>query len=645
MQFHLNGFRPGNPEILEDCEEPLPGSDSLASETDVLIIGCGPAGLTLATQLSKYSSVKTVIVDQKPGPLKLGQADGVACRTMEMFEAFSFSEKVLKEAYWVNETTFWKPSHQNEQEIVRSSRIQDTEDGLSEFPHVILNQARVHDHLLEKMYNAPFRIQPNYKLKLIDLKVDDGPNMGVNESYPVMATFQETDNHKQKKTHKVKSQFVVGCDGARSSVRDFLKIKLKGDSANQIWGVMDVLAISDFPDIRFKSVVHSSHEGNLLIIPREGGYLVRLYIELDKLKEDERLSSKDIKIETLITSAKRILNPYQFEVKEVAWWSVYEIGQRLAERFDDLKRENKVPRGFIVGDSCHTHSPKAGQGMNVAMADSFNLGWKLGSVLAGQCSPDILKTYSEERRQVASQLIEFDKEFARMFSARPKSTNSNNDEEIDPKEFEKYFKKYGRFTAGTETKYSKSLITGSSECQDLARGFKVGKRFHSAPVVRAFDAKPIQLGHTLKADGRWRLFIFSDRNFSGQEDSKVHSLCKGLSELNNSLIKTYTQKGLDIDSVFDVRAIFQMNHRDFNHAWLPSLLMPYKGKYNLIDYEKVFCPNFKLGEDIFEMRGINKEEGCVVIVRPDHHVSKIFRLESVDSIRSFFEEFMVIPKG
>ena len=151
MQFHLNGFRLGNPEILEDCEEPLPESDSLPLEADVLIIGCGPAGLTLATQLSKYSSVKTVIVDQKPGPLKLGQADGVACRTMEMFEAFSFSEKVLKEAYWVNETTFWKPSHKNEHEIVRSSRIQDTEDGLSEFPHVILNL--FHDQLTPLLQN------------------------------------------------------------------------------------------------------------------------------------------------------------------------------------------------------------------------------------------------------------------------------------------------------------------------------------------------------------------------------------------------------------------------------------------------------------------------------------------------------------
>ena len=82
-----------------------------------------------------------------------------------------------------------------------------------------------------------------------------------------------------------------------------------------------------------------------------------------------------------------------------------------------------------------------------------------------------------------------------------------------------------------------------------------------------------------------------------------------------------------------------MNHRDFNHVWLPSLLMPSKGKYNLIDYEKVFCPNFKLGEDIFEMRGINKEKACVVIVRPDHNVSKILSINRYISSAKKFKFF------
>ena len=136
MQFHLNGFKPGNPEISEAAEpnKLWRPSDALPEEVDVLIVGCGPAGLTLAAQLAAFPDIKTRIVEQKSGPLLLGQADGVACRTMEMFEAFGFSERVLKEAYWVNETSFWKPDDTERAKIVRSGRIQDIEDGLSEIP-------------------------------------------------------------------------------------------------------------------------------------------------------------------------------------------------------------------------------------------------------------------------------------------------------------------------------------------------------------------------------------------------------------------------------------------------------------------------------------------------------------------------------
>ena len=75
---------------------------------------------------------------------------------------------------------------------------------------------------------------------------------------------------------------------------------------------------------------------------------------------------------------------------------------------------------FIAGDACHTHSAKAGQGMNVSMADAWNLGWKLGTVLRGTARPELLHTYSAERQVIAQELIDFDREFARMFSAAPK---------------------------------------------------------------------------------------------------------------------------------------------------------------------------------------------------------------------------------
>ena len=106
MQFHLNGFRPGDPHVHPAAASVAPRTDAVPARLDVLIVGCGPAGLTLAAQLAAFPDIVVGIVEQKDGPLLLGQADGIACRTMEMFEAFNFSERVLKEACWVNEVTF-----------------------------------------------------------------------------------------------------------------------------------------------------------------------------------------------------------------------------------------------------------------------------------------------------------------------------------------------------------------------------------------------------------------------------------------------------------------------------------------------------------------------------------------------------------
>src|SRR5215468_8253132 len=92
MQYHLNGFRPGNPEIAE----PVDDAGNPSAAVDVLIIGCGPAGLTLAAQLSTFPRITTRITEQLPGPLQVGRADGIACRSMEMFEAFGFAEKIAK---------------------------------------------------------------------------------------------------------------------------------------------------------------------------------------------------------------------------------------------------------------------------------------------------------------------------------------------------------------------------------------------------------------------------------------------------------------------------------------------------------------------------------------------------------------------
>ena len=136
-----------------------------------MIVGCGPTGLTLAAQLAAFPSIRTRIIEQKAGPLQLGQADGVACRTMEMFQAFGFAERVLREAYWVNETSFWTPDQNEPGRISRARVVQDVEDGLSEFPHVILNQARIHEFFLDLMRHAAVPLEPAYARRLVSLKM------------------------------------------------------------------------------------------------------------------------------------------------------------------------------------------------------------------------------------------------------------------------------------------------------------------------------------------------------------------------------------------------------------------------------------------------------------------------------------------
>jgi len=644
MQFHLNGFRTGNPEISEPSEKNTPSSNwvSLPQQVDVLIVGCGPAGLTLAAQLAAFPDIKTRIVDQKSGPLLLGQADGIACRTMEMFEAFGFSERVKKEAYWVNETTFWKPDDLKRETIVRHGRVQDVEDGLSEFPHVVLNQARVHDFYLEVMRNSPSRLEPNYSRRLLGLEIDTAV-AGDTPAFPVTVRLERIDPDHNGQVETIKVRYVVGCDGARSIVRRSLGRTLVGDSANHAWGVMDILAVTDFPDIRRKALIQSGNEGNIVLIPREGGYLVRVYVELDKLKRDERVSSRNITIDRLIAAAQQILRPYTLEVKEVAWWSVYEIGQRLCDKFDDVPAEEvatRLPQVFIAGDACHTHSPKAGQGMNVSMQDAFNLGWKLVSVLQRRSAPKILHTYSTERQTIAKELIDFDREWANMLSA-PLSVSDAASQGVDPVEVQKYFVKHAHYTAGTATKYGPSLISAEPTYQHLAQGLVIGTRFHSAPVIRLADAKPISLGHIVKADGRWRIFAFCGEEDPTKPSSGISTLCAFLSRSPQSPILRYTPAKADIDTVIDVRAVFQQDHRELTLEAMPALLLPQKGCYGLRDYEKLFCPDLKDGNDIFDMRRIRRDRGCMVVVRPDQYVAHILPLDAYSDLSSFFDAFML----
>ncbi|ALG28633.1 phenol 2-monooxygenase [Glutamicibacter halophytocola] len=626
MQFHHNGYVSADPRKQPAAGTGIDRPKQLPDQMDVLVVGTGPAGIIAAAQLSQFPQVHTRIIDRRPSRLEIGQADGIQSRTVETFQAFGFAERITSEAYIIKETTFWNPDPENPECIMRTDRTPDDPTGVSEFPHLVVNQARVIDYFAEYAYNSPARITPDFGWEFKELVVEDG------HEYPVKVTLLACGGEAAGLERVVRAKYVVGADGARSNVRRSIGAKLSGDKANHAWGVMDTLALTDFPDVRTKCAIHSG-AGSILLIPREGGQLFRLYVDLGEVPEGDNGKVRETPLEEIIQRAKAILNPYTLDVKDIAWHSVYEVGHRLADRFDDVAPDEtciREPRVFITGDACHTHSAKAGQGMNVSMQDGFNLAWKLGYVLTGRSPQSLLRTYSTERKMIARDLIDFDKQWSSIMAATPEALQGQEGAA-------EFYVRTAEFPAGFMTEYAPSVLTAVHEHQDLAAGFPIGKRFRSSEVMRVADASPRHLGHHHRADGRYRIYVFADRARIG-EPGKVATLANWLLESNESPVRRFTPQDADLDSLFDVKVIYQQDYASMNINDAPKIFRPNVGELGLMDYEKVYAA--WESSDIFEERQISRE-GAIIIVRPDMYVSHVLPLDSIQDLAGFFDDVLV----
>ncbi|RMZ87228.1 hypothetical protein DV736_g5547, partial [Chaetothyriales sp. CBS 134916] len=536
-------------------------------EVDLLIVGSGSAGLAAATWLAIYgirpsstdASVPggVTILEKRRGPMTLGQADGVQCRTVEIFESFGLSEALLKEAYHVLEVSFWN-------DLADGDDDADTQKGLSWMPHVILNQARVNGLMLEKMKKEG-GYEVSYGWEATEVKVEDGGEW-------VRVKAKRVDGEEEEREWRAR-------------------------------GVMDVYPLTDFPDIRKKATLHSE-EGALLIIPREGGELCRFYIELA-----HGTAAKLVTHDDLVQTAKKRFGQFSLEIRGTFWWSAYSIGQRLAEHFTTAS--SSPPRVFLTGDACHTHSPKAGQGMNVSLQDGFNLGFNLGMVLSGQASAAVvLPTYDHERGQVAADLIAFDREWTQTFSARRARELARD----DPDYFANAFIKAAKYTAGLTAR-----PTGKAHhC-----GHAHAKRAGSAAMRRTSDAA----GH------------------------RTHRLNQLGTYLETAVVRPFTPAHSDIDSVIEPLVALHGDRHAVQQDQLHPLFWPQTGKWRLRDLHKTFVDDESWNSGhgrAYETFGVvpaasggcvckDDGAGVVVIVRPDLVVAKVVGMDEFEAIARFFE--------
>jgi phenol 2-monooxygenase len=368
-----------------------------------------------------------------------------------------------------------------------------------------------------------------------------------------------------------------------------------------------------------------------MVIPRENN-LVRLYIQLSEIKPDAsgRADRSQITPAVIIAAAQKTLAPYKITYNYCDWWTAYQIGQRVGTTF------SKFDRVFLAGDAVHTHSPKAGQGMNVSMQDTYNLAWKIGLCARNVCPRSILSTYGNERAQVAKDLIDFDHKFSRLFSGRP-AKNVADEAGVSMDEFKKVFEKGNLFASGLSVEYPPSVIVAGRDRQELARNIQLGMRFPSYKVLNQSDARPWHFQERIKSDGRFRIVLFAGDMRKTEQKEMVRKFCDALSSPSSFLYRV-TPQGTNIDSVIEILTLHSAPRTAVEFFDFPDLLHPFNEEKGW-DYNKVFVDDMSYHEGhghAYDGYGVDKEKGCVVVLRPDQYVAFVGEIGDVAGLEKYF---------
>jgi phenol 2-monooxygenase len=348
----------------------------------------GPAGLFLTTLLARYglSDDSMICFDSKPGTLKAGQADGLQPRTLEVLQSLNLAHEILTESCHMREVAFWNPKR--DQKLTTSSTnglngIAKTDspnfgiERTSFVPDVAVparfqHEITIHQGRIERILDEDLRRYSNRGIvrstQFSEFEIDAASD----QQYPLKITVSTgTGECSDRITKTVRAKYLVGADGAHSRVRHNMGLLLEGETTDHIWGVLDFVADTDFPDVRKRCAIHSD-AGSIMIIPRErictGEYLTRLYVQImeevptdvneqdTEVSETHKANSKQrrsaITQEAILAQAEKVMYPFKINVKSGTkpdWFAAYQIGQRMAPEFC-LRDAEGIERIFIVGD-------------------------------------------------------------------------------------------------------------------------------------------------------------------------------------------------------------------------------------------------------------------------------------------------------
>ena len=344
------------------------------AQEPVLIVGAGPTGLNLALSLARRGTSFRLISEDK-GPGQHSRAMAVHARTLEFYRQYGFADDVVAKGIVTAVIHLREADRDGKGREVLTLPFKDLGGDISPYPFVLTFPQDDHEKLLlEKLSDLGVSVEWNTRLTAF---AEGG------------GSVQATLSHKAGPTEQIEAEYLCGCDGAHSQVRQTLALDFPGGTYDQLFFVADVKVAGGFD--RDFHINLGEHILVLMLPVRSTGMQRLIGLVPPALSSRRDLGFEDIRqdVEALVGVT----------VTEVNWFSHYRVHHRVAAHF-------RVGRAFLAGDAGHIHSPVGGQGMNTGIGDAVNLGWKLAQVLQNRADASILDTYECERIGFARTLVQ-----------------------------------------------------------------------------------------------------------------------------------------------------------------------------------------------------------------------------------------------